>query len=120
MDACLACRVPDPCLFNATFCSHSCRDETVHLRRLPELYKCSPPCAVTYASADLPIGGRLFWDYDRGSRAGNKAFSVDLALSNVLRQDGFNTVPCACSSGLQCPWSLWFSVLPGAPPGGGP
>jgi hypothetical protein len=48
----------------------------------------------------------------------NGAFFVNLALNNALLQDGFDTVQCACSSGLQCPQSLWFRVFPGALPGG--
>jgi hypothetical protein len=87
-------------------CNHSCRDATVLMQRPSGLHDCALPCAVVYAPSDMPAGGHLLWDYDGGAHAGNRAFSVDLALSTVLRLEGVNTVPCACYGERPCPLKL--------------
>ena len=61
----------------------------------------------------MPPGGHILWDYDGGSRAGNKAFSVDSAHSMALGQVGLATVPCGCSGAVACPRNRWFRVYPG-------
>ena len=117
VDAGPVCRSASPPRLNAALCNHSCHGATAHMRRPPEMYDCALPCAVAYASSNLLPGGSILWDYDGGSRAGNRAFSVDSARSLALGQAGLATIPCGCAGTAACPRDRWFHVYPG---GGSP
>lgn len=112
VDAGPLCRYPDPVPINAALCNHSCHGSTVHLRQPPELLDCALPCAVAYAKPGVDAGAPLLWDYDGGARAGNGAFTVDLAGRTELLRAGVDSVPCACRRDLPCPRSRWFRVFP--------
>ena len=94
---------------NAAMFNHTCHGETVHLR---EWHGCALPCAIAYAPAGSPAGGRLLWDYDGGLRTSAKAFTVGSRDAAALQALGVDMVPCACRGALACPRSRWFRVYP--------
>jgi hypothetical protein len=89
-----------------------CVMATVTLRRPAELRSCPLSCAVSYPISKLQAGGRLLWDYDGGASGprGNAAYSMDLACSLQLREEGVASVPYACRGAQLCPLRRWVWV----------
>jgi hypothetical protein len=102
----------DPSPLNAALLDHACHNATVRLWRPSRLLDCALPCAFAFALGGHLDGCRLTWDYDGGTRAGNRAFTVDYVRSLELRDEGVATVPCACQPSRLCPRGRWFRVNP--------
>ena len=103
LDAGPYCRRANPSPTNMALFNHSCRDATVHIRRVRAG---ALSCAVAFAPASLAGGSRLLWNYDGGlGRGGFTVGSSDLA---DLAAAGISTASCRCRGTAPCPRSRFF------------
>ena len=103
LDAGPYCRRANPSPINMTLFNHSCRDATVHTRRVTEG---TISCAVAFAPAGLAGGSHLLWNYDGGLGCGG--FTVGSSGLADLVDAGITAIPCRCRGAAPCPRSRFF------------